>query len=264
MRFCFPRALLMDECARFSIDGHVKKNPNPAHLRRMDCFHLINTMGENSTTATIHVGQYSGPDQAEEKSLSQHKQAQEAALRLGACQCARQMHTQDFKDSSIPDKTTDFPKFTKEEILHGTILGKGGFGTVFEVRGFRIKDGSSCTVVPKRSSSRSSCRLLRNVVPDEEVSMGEIESRKFIAKHCIHNDGDARYAVKRLSPEIAADHMSLFQGIADMATETRFLSSLEHPNIIKLRAIAQGPWFHEDYFIVLDRLYHTLQTRMEV
>ena len=88
-----------------------------------------------------------------------------------------------------------------------------------------------------------------------------MQSRKFIAKHCIHNDGDARYAVKRLSPEIVDDHMRLFQGIADLATETRFLSSLEHPNIMKLRAIAEGPWFHYDYFIVMDRLYDTLQRR---
>ena len=53
------------------------------------------------------------------------------------------------------------------------------------------------------------------------------------------------------------------QGLADLNLETKFLSSLpHHPNIIKLRAIADGDRFHPDYFLVLDRLFDTLEQRL--
>lgn len=49
-----------------------------------------------------------------------------------------------------------------------------------------------------------------------------------------------------------------------MAVETRFLSDIEHPNIIKLRAIAATDHpYTPNYFIVLDRLYDTLEKRIE-
>jgi serine/threonine protein kinase len=44
------------------------------------------------------------------------------------------------------------------------------------------------------------------------------------------------------------------------ASEARILFNLEHPNIIKLRAVSTCP---QDYFLVLDRLYDTLQTRLK-
>jgi serine/threonine protein kinase len=118
------------------------------------------------------------------------------------------------------------------------MLGKGSFVTVFEVRSFHIES---------QNTEES----------DEEIFPGEMESRKFIADHC-----DARYAVKLLNPEILKDHNKFIQAMVDMATETRVLSSIMHPNIVKLRAIAQGSWFHEDYFIVMDRRYETLKKRL--
>jgi hypothetical protein len=48
-----------------------------------------------------------------------------------------------------------------------------------------------------------------------------------------------------------------------MATETRFLSDIEHPNIIKMRAIARCDPFSEEYFIAMDRLYDTLEKRLK-
>lgn len=48
-----------------------------------------------------------------------------------------------------------------------------------------------------------------------------------------------------------------------MAIETRFLSDIEHPNIIKMRAIANCDPFSEEYFIGMDRLYDTLEKRIK-
>jgi serine/threonine protein kinase len=176
-----------------------------------------------------------------------------AAVRHGQNRYAREIVDEIFKDSLIPDHSNDLPKFTKAEVTQGKTLGKGSFGTVCEVRAFD----------PRRKRSRS-FRLFRDNVDDHEVSVGDIESRKFIADHCIRNGGDARYAVKQLSKDILEDPKKYFQGVVDMAIETRILSSLEHPNIVKLRSLGNSTPFHEDYFIVMDRLYDTLEKRLTV
>ena len=49
----------------------------------------------------------------------------------------------------------------------------------------------------------------------------------------------------------------------DMATETHFLSVLDHPHIIKMRAVGEIDMFDKNYFIVLDRLYDTLDERID-
>jgi serine/threonine protein kinase len=48
-----------------------------------------------------------------------------------------------------------------------------------------------------------------------------------------------------------------------MATETYFFSVLNHPHILKMRAVGQGDFFSPSYFLVLDRLYDTLSDRIE-
>ncbi|KAG7371553.1 WD domain, G-beta repeat-containing protein kinase [Nitzschia inconspicua] len=103
-------------------------------------------------------------------------------------------------------------------------------------------------------------------------SLSMDSSRRFVANHCYRAKegepslGVARYALKQLKRNVTEDPKSLMQGVADMATETRVLSSLtDHPNIIKLRGIARGSEmpFRNDYFILLDRLYDTLESRMK-
>lgn len=49
-----------------------------------------------------------------------------------------------------------------------------------------------------------------------------------------------------------------------MAIETRMLATVnQHPNIVKMRAIATADMFSEHYFIVMDRLYDTLEKRIK-
>jgi len=53
------------------------------------------------------------------------------------------------------------------------------------------------------------------------------------------------------------------QGTLDMAIETRVLSDTEHPNIIKARALAVVDPFDDEYFIMMDRLYDTMESRIK-
>ncbi|KAL3909831.1 MAG: hypothetical protein SGILL_007929, partial [Bacillariaceae sp.] len=140
----------------------------------------------------------------------------------------------------------------------GKVLGKGGFGTVYEVRGFHANFEKISSTKKLKMSTRN---LLGNEddVEDEEVA---VESRKFISDHCLRNNGDARYAVKFLSPNVVADAATFIQGIMDMAVETRILSDTEHPNIIKMRALAKISPYNDNYFIVMDRLYDTLESKI--
>jgi serine/threonine protein kinase len=170
-----------------------------------------------------------------------------------------------FANSNIKDKSSYFPKFTKEELKLGKVLGKGGFGTVYEVKGFDATANSRQKVSSLKMIAMSTRNLMssfNSVDDDEEVNAGQMEYREFIAEHCIRGNGDARYAVKVLSPSVINDPGTFIQGSIDMAVETRILSSIEHPNIIKMRALAKVSPFSEEYFIVMDRLYDTMEGRI--
>jgi hypothetical protein len=65
-----------------------------------------------------------------------------------------------------------------------------------------------------------------------------------------------------LSAEVVAKDKMCFLGMVDMAIEARVLSSVEHPNIIKLRSLANGNPYDDKFFIIMDRLYETLEHRI--
>jgi len=148
--------------------------------------------------------------------MSSNRPSKES-LRKHGSSFAQQKCDKLFANSQFEDHSNDFPKFKFEELEIGKFLGKGGFGTVKEVRAFKIGVKHE-NLRPNRRGSGP------DAVPDDGV-----ESRKFIAEHCIRNGGDARYAVKYLSPEIVDEPALYIMGITDMAVETRFLSSVEHP-----------------------------------
>lgn len=48
-----------------------------------------------------------------------------------------------------------------------------------------------------------------------------------------------------------------------MAIEARILCSIEHPNIVKLRAISSKDLLMPGFFFIMDRLYDTLEKRLK-
>ncbi len=101
---------------------------------------------------------------------------------------------------------------------------------------------------------------------DESASISSAfhQDKQFITDHTTTTSGSARYAIKVISPEIVQhDFKKFLQAAMDMATETHFLSVLHHPHILKMRAVGQGDMFSSQYFLVLDRLYDTLEDRIE-
>ena len=105
-------------------------------------------------------------------------------LQHGANEHARKVINKALNDYLIPDHSNDLPKLTKAEVTQGKILSMGGFGTVCEVHAFDD--------APLQKSR--SLRLLRDNVDDDEVSVGDIGSRKFVAECCTRNGAeDARH-----------------------------------------------------------------------
>lgn len=145
------------------------------------------------------------------------------------------------------------------------------------------KDGSSTA----GSADDDGDGFISNMTPSAASGQNNDlqSSRRFVADHCYRSSNAngvaatntnaknstrpiARYALKQLRPNVGDDPLCLLQGLSDMATETRVLSSMaDHPNIVKLRGIAHhdggdGNPFFQQYFILLDRLYDTLESRI--
>jgi len=163
-----------------------------------------------------------------------------------ACAHVRQQFQMDLLTSRIKDLSCAFPVFTESEIRIGNFLGRGSTGQVNQVCGFRIE---------------------KEAIGDRiDTSSGKELRREFIVNHCYRDSGDARYAIKSIRKESIRDPKVLMQGMADLNLETRFLSHFTanpHPNLIKLRAIASGDRFSPNFFIILDRLYDTLEVRLD-
>ena len=123
------------------------------------------------------------------------------------------------------------------------MLGKGGFCTVKSVHDIRLSSDEN--------ESNHSNGALDHVIQD----------RGFISKQFIRN-GESRYAIKALSRDIR-DPERFVAGIIDLTIESRFLSVIRHPNIIKMRAISSVSPYTRGFFIVLDRLFDTLGDRIK-
>lgn len=157
----------------------------------------------------------------------------------------------------------ELPRFCKGELAMGRVLGRGGFGTVNEIVNITVLS-SSRALMPEDSPKQSvGGRQPSFLNDDDEADYEDTQDKAFIAEHCLRaKTKDARYAIKYLSEHVKKDPNMFTQACMDMAVETKFLAAIDHPNIIRIRAIAGGDIFDKGYFLVLDRLYDTLEKRI--
>merc|ERR1712151_724505 len=170
-------------------------------------------------------------------------------------------------------KYHSLPKFHKSELTLGKMLGEGSYSSVFEIQAIKLSEDEDTT--------RMAFSAPTFPITDDE---GKQEQNKiFIATHCLRphdttsisqkfnsaKHGDARYAIKFLKGDIMSKQFSYQRGAIDIAREGAMLSSLSHPNIVRLRGLSSdGPTGFQckmtgNYFLILDRLYDTLEQRME-
>eukprot|EP00978_Attheya_sp_CCMP212_P047105 scaffold421227_cov54-Attheya_sp.AAC.2 len=154
-------------------------------------------------------------------------------------------------------------RFSHEEVGWGALLGRGGFADVHEIE---ILDTSKpLSTAPKESFFRTSFQLNVPQSVDEQ-------RRKFVSDNLRREEGnhDARYAIKFLSRETMMNPVKYRTGAADLALEAKFLASLDHPNIVKIRGIpneGEKGFLRPvlgGFFIIMDRLYNTLDEQIHV
>ena len=76
-----------------------------------------------------------------------------AKVKKAGAEYAKKTLDKMFENSKVADNSFMFPKFDMNDIKLGKVLGKGGFGTVSEVKGFLMDDGNGN--LKKQSSTRS-------------------------------------------------------------------------------------------------------------
>ena len=146
-------------------------------------------------------------------------------------------------------------------------------------RGSLVSHGSHESTGGSDSATRNRVLARLGLAPSISTSGGSKSFFRSKKKGLLkwRGKGDCRYAVKSLRNEVLGDPRTLEMALLDLQNETRILANVEHPNIVKMRAFSadngeedsqpqkvdtkDGP---RGYFIVLDRLYDTLEQRIGV
>ena len=187
---------------------------------------------------------------------------------LGTASCVVEDLTKTSKvfEPHIEEK---IPRFQKKELSVGRIIGRGGFCVVREVDKIRplVTDASpkSKRGLMSRFISRKDDDCLDPTAPVNSSGMkGAKYSREYIASRSKKKGrfrGAGRYVVKAVSTDLGK--IDFMKGHVDMALEAKFLSALDHPNIIELAAVSVTGACHPEYFLILERMALTLTQRIK-
>jgi len=188
----------------------------------------------------------------------------------------------------------NLPTFDASEIGTGPQLGVGGFGVASEVEyiklmreGDKEDDGAVEDAETNNQGGRDNSATTISESTGEDVILTETNLGMYLADlNSVHHDDDdhhhrnlsglnnpdearaehalrsghARYAIKRLKPDLSEKDKE--DAVMDFAIEAKFLAVISHPNIVRMRGVASTDSLRYDYFIVLDRLYGTLDERI--
>lgn len=131
------------------------------------------------------------------------------------------------------DTEKNIAQFYRDELKLGKLMGSGSFCEVYEVK----------AITPQtRYDNASKAKDYQS-------------NRKKVAKISKN-----RFVVKHLRPSLLKDQNDFVEAASELLLEAKYLSTLKHPNIIGMYAIATAGaksyanGRHDSYFVVLDRL----------
>lgn len=212
---------------------------------------------------------------------------------------AREIVEEQCEDSKVLDPTVEakIAKFDIEEISLGRVLGRGGFCVVREIEKIKtqtskeyakslesktLKGSFLSRMMMKRSRGKPESERQHSVKDFRSNSGLELESvdpngvkmsecsidfkycRDFVAARSKQSRKSGRYVIKQIALDLKqSDKITFMKGTVDMAMEAKFLSALDHPNIIGLTGVgALGP-YSDAYFLVLEKLNETLSRKIK-
>jgi len=145
----------------------------------------------------------------------------------------QKMKTSQHFISRNSDVEQDLAQFYRNELKLGKMLGSGSFCEVHELK----------AIAPQaRYDNASKAKDYKS-------------NRKQMAKNV-----KKRFAVKMLRPSLLKDQKDFIEAASELVLEAKYLSTLKHPNIIGIHAVATAGaksyanGRHDSYFVVLDRL----------
>jgi serine/threonine protein kinase len=164
-------------------------------------------------------------------------------------------------DWEILNHVMDVPTLSMAEIEIGRFLGEGGFFEVHEIQNITLINNGDDEL---EAESRNLEKLNSTTSGLRTDDMGVVQNRRYMQENCRrpgkNGQLDCRYAIKIMKKSALSDPELFVSTLVDLAIEVRLLTSLKHPNIIKLRGIGIGTG--PDSFIILDRLYETLTEKI--
>lgn len=72
-----------------------------------------------------------------------------------------------------------------------------------------------------------------------------------------------RFVIKQIEENVKRNYEICYQAIIDMMFECHFLAALNHPSIVKIRALSNDGFYHPDSFLMIDRIHETLNKRLK-
>ena len=148
------------------------------------------------------------------------------------------------------------------ELEFGKVLGVGTFGVVCEINGIELSHrDEDLWSNASQAETETTSEGPGTTATDGLLQNSIAAVRELIARRCLRY-GEARYAVKKLKGDL--DDFDAVAGRVDLAVEVKLLHALSHPNIVKMRGVfATDDPFHPNFFFVMDRLYGTLEDRIQ-
>ena len=181
------------------------------------------------------------------------------------------------------------PSYIKDDLQLGKHLGKGSFSDVFEVTvvvndGTQTRDNSDFDKILVEAAMKTNDSKGAQVNNPSAVTSNAYGRRRpsqrrhsMCSSVCVGSLGrpqvDVKHSGKRMTlamkclrPQARSNFEHFLVGVEDLIHETAILSSLNHPNIIKLWGRAGNNAslkLSDGYFILVDRLKDTLQDKID-
>ena len=169
-------------------------------------------------------------------------------------------------------KREAYPSFAFNELDIGYVLLRGQFATISEICSFKAK-GTPGSVYKHKPQKPIDFQNTAAIQEDEdrfdelvpEAGKANVMVQKaFLGANSIRVDGSTRFAVKTLKDEVVSNNESFLYGLQALAMERSILSRMNHPNIVKVRAVSRVDAFSDYSFFVIDRLYETMEHRLDI
>jgi Protein tyrosine and serine/threonine kinase len=171
------------------------------------------------------------------------------------------------------DGEDELLKFHRTELKLGRVLGRGGFCVVHELESIQLllrDDDDEVSEISNTSSMASLAGMRRKYLHKPQPKVFslpagdvDVQSRRTMSQ-ALGKSRISKYCVKNVDPKLFdKDPATYLKGTIDIALEAKFLSSMQHPNIVSIKAVsASRPDQELGYFIILDRLFELLSKRL--